>query len=630
MSQLNPHRHQLMTLALILVIALLAIPATPALAQGTVTLNIDQLESGSGNAMTAYVSIRDENGVPVPGLTAQNFTIVEDNQTAFPPDKIDVRVNPRARLSVALVIDLSGTMRDQAMTDAKMASQKLLETVLNEGNDVDRAAFFGINGPVNIDDLTIHEDKPEIGFTNDRNKILNLVNTLEGQPNVATPLYDALFRVAKITSLQSGPRAIIVLTDGQDPKVSKLAADDPIAVANRNNIPIFPIGFSRGKINEAYLTRLAANTGGVYLKAEQASDISARFQEILGQLSEQYVLSYNSALKRDDQPHAVVIRVESAKGKAFDDEIFRFKDVPIAEPTAAVIASSGATETGTSGETTTTDDAASAEPTPVVVKPVEEKFPQSLVTDVKSFVSDKDNLPILIGIVAALLILLALIVFLIVRRSRANRAATDDYAYPAGGYAPISGAGTEGPTAENPVGMGATMGDTSAYATGGGSWPPPAEGSYAPTAYDPAAATGGAQGRYTEPQGAQTPYAQTPYGSPYEAGAPAGGKTVILDRKPQQQVVAILVNRKRPQERYDVVASTNIGRAAENQVVLQDGTVSRQHAKIKLDKGEFRIFDLASANHTYVNDVKVLEPVALKDGDVVKFGEVEFLFKQLA
>ena len=139
-------------------------------------------------------------------------------------------------------------------------------------NDPDRAAFFGINGPVNINDLTINEKNREIDFTNDRNRILNLINSLEVTGNSPTPLYDALFRAIKITALQQAPRAMIVITDGQD-KVSKLSADDPISEANRNNIPIFPIGFSRGQINNEYLTRLAARTGGTYTPARDAEPV---------------------------------------------------------------------------------------------------------------------------------------------------------------------------------------------------------------------------------------------------------------------------------------------------------------------------------------------------------------------
>lgn len=593
----------------LLALALVMVLVIPVSAQGNVTLNIDQMESGSAGAMQAYITVRDENGVPVSGLARENFSIVEDQRTSFPPDTLDTRVNPSAELAVALVIDLSGTMRDEALAEAKSASQKLLETLLSEPNDPDRAAFFGINGPVDINNLSVREENQEIGFTNDRNKILNLINTLQGNANVATPLYDALFRVIKITARQQGPRAIIVLTDGQDVRVSKLTADDPINEANRNNIPIFPIGFSKGTINDAYLTRLAARTGGTYTKATQAAEFVGLFQDIVDQLSEQYVLTYRTRLQPDAQTHAVVIRLESPKGKAFDDEIFTFSGLSTAAPAPVATQAPAATEIAAGAAAVATPEAAQVEssppPTPA---PTPEPFPQNVITALNDFVSNPKNLPILIAIIVLLVALLALIIFLIIRRNRAAQAGLDE-----GYYEPEPGAmAFEPPTAE-----GVRMAPTDL-------------GSYPPTAGPYPAAGGVTQG----PPGVQ-PYPSEPFppaaGSqtPF-SGAPVEGGTVILQRGPKVQVVAILVNRKQPQQRYDVLPSTDIGRANTNTIALQNTTISRQHAKIKLDKDEFMLFDLGSANGTFVNDEKVADPVALKDGDVVRFGELEFLFKRLA
>lgn len=588
-------------LALALVIALVI----PVSAQGNVTLNIDQIESGSAGTMKAYITVRDENGVPVSGLAPQNFAIVEDQRTSFPPDTLATRVNPSAKLVITLVIDLSGTMRDEALTEAKSASQKLLETLLNEPNDPDRAAFFGINGPVDINNLSVREENQEIGFTNDRNKILNLINTLEGNAKVATPLYDALFRVIKITARQQGARAIIVLTDGQDARVSKLTADDPINEANRNNIPIFPIGFSKGTINDAYLTRLAARTGGTYTKATQAAEFVGLFQDIVDKLSEQYVLTYRTRLQPDAQTHAVVIRLESPKGKAFDDEIFNFTDLPTAAPTPVATRAPAATESADGAVAVATPEAAQVEPPPPSTsEPTPEPFPQNVITALNDFVSNPKNLPILIAIIIVLVALLALIIFLIIRRNRAAQMGTDENY-----YEPEPGEMTfEPPTAE-----GARMAPTDL-------------GSYPPTAGPYPATEGITQGPHPYPSEPLLPAAgsQTPF-----SGMPTEGSTVILQRGPKVQVIAILVNRKQPQQRYDVLPSTDIGRANTNTIALQNTTVSRQHAKIKLDKGEFMLFDLGSANGTFVNDAKVADPVALKDGDVVRFGELEFLFKRL-
>ena len=67
-----------------------------------------------------------------------------------------------------------------------------------------------------------------------------------------------------------------------------------------------------------------------------------------------------------------------------------------------------------------------------------------------------------------------------------------------------------------------------------------------------------------------------------------------------------------------------IGRDAENDVVLNDATVSRKHAEIFLDDdGNIFLTDLNSTSGTYVNGKKITESVFLVAGDVVKLGEAQ-------
>jgi VWFA-related protein len=588
----------------------------PASAQGNLTITVDKVEAGQDGKNYAYVTVRDENGVPIAGLNPGSFDIIEDQSTYFPPEQVETLVNPAAGMSVALILDLSGTMKGQPLEEAKKASARLLETLLNEPNDPDRAAFFGINGPVDINSTTVNEGTRETDFTNDRNKILNLINPLEVTGNSPTPLYDALFRVVKIAGRQPEPRAIIVITDGQD-KVSSLSADDPISEANRNHIPIFPVGFSRGPVNDDYLTRLAARTGGTYTKAREASSFTQGFQDILSALSQQYVLTYQTRLKSDGQPHVVMVRVKSAQGTAAAEKVF-IGAVPTAAPTIPAVATAGEGEaTATTGPLAVAVEAAeTAVPeavsgqAEVTEQPAEApSTPQGFIAQAQDWVTERSHWPILIAALAGLLLLIALILVLALRRGQAP-AEAGEYPGSAESYAPPmpSGPGIEPATVQNRAAAGA--GPTTAGA-----------GSYPQTEYAASGEPGWPPAQTAQPW----PPAEAPAGFPAE-----GGKTVLISRTPAQpKVLAILVNRKQPQERFDVLASTDIGRGTANQIILQSATVSRQHAKIKDEGGEFKLYDLASANGTFVNEVKVLNPVVLKDGDVVRFGEAEFLFRIL-
>ncbi|HWE25601.1 MAG TPA: FHA domain-containing protein [Myxococcales bacterium] len=74
------------------------------------------------------------------------------------------------------------------------------------------------------------------------------------------------------------------------------------------------------------------------------------------------------------------------------------------------------------------------------------------------------------------------------------------------------------------------------------------------------------------------------------------------------------------------VGKNVLGTAADCDVVLTDKKISRKHATIRYEGGEFQIADLDSSNGTFVNEEKV-QKHDLIDNDIVKLGDIEFEFK---
>lgn len=72
-----------------------------------------------------------------------------------------------------------------------------------------------------------------------------------------------------------------------------------------------------------------------------------------------------------------------------------------------------------------------------------------------------------------------------------------------------------------------------------------------------------------------------------------------------------------------------IGRSTECDVSLDDYTVSRNHARIRFEDGRFYLYDLGSANGTFVNGERVLKH-ELRDRDETTIGETSFIFKEVA
>jgi serine/threonine protein kinase len=71
---------------------------------------------------------------------------------------------------------------------------------------------------------------------------------------------------------------------------------------------------------------------------------------------------------------------------------------------------------------------------------------------------------------------------------------------------------------------------------------------------------------------------------------------------------------------------TTIGRTNGNDLVISGRTVSRRHARLWFAEGRWYLEDLQSVNGTLVNNVRIYNPVALNDGDVINFGDEIVVF----
>src|SRR2546425_1185864 len=95
---------------------------------------------------------------------------------------------------------------------------------------------------------------------------------------------------------------------------------------------------------------------------------------------------------------------------------------------------------------------------------------------------------------------------------------------------------------------------------------------------------------------------------PHEPGKSAA--LVVVDPSGRRSAVEI---RKTP---------FNIGRQAENQIVMRDNRASRVHARVVLEQGEYWIEDLNSRHGTFVNGSRI-QRHKLRDSDRVEFGAVD-------
>ncbi len=76
-------------------------------------------------------------------------------------------------------------------------------------------------------------------------------------------------------------------------------------------------------------------------------------------------------------------------------------------------------------------------------------------------------------------------------------------------------------------------------------------------------------------------------------------------------------------------ATLTVGRAQDNQLVIQDAKVSAHHAEIRLEKHGHSILDLESTNGTFLNEQRLApnRPYRLKSLDVIRLGGATFVYE---
>ena len=70
---------------------------------------------------------------------------------------------------------------------------------------------------------------------------------------------------------------------------------------------------------------------------------------------------------------------------------------------------------------------------------------------------------------------------------------------------------------------------------------------------------------------------------------------------------------------------TRLGRQLDNDIVFNEESVSRNHAEIRCDNGQYILHDLLSTSGTFVNSRRI-ERCLLNSGDLISLANVQFMF----
>jgi hypothetical protein len=116
------------------------------------------------------------------------------------------------------------------------------------------------------------------------------------------------------------------------------------------------------------------------------------------------------------------------------------------------------------------------------------------------------------------------------------------------------------------------------------------------------------------------------------AGVQLGKPAAIPEPEPSVEVPAFIAHythKGYPREKrleFPAGSRVTVGRTANNDLILDDESVSKIHASLVADaNGKLAVADTGSTNGTFINDERIAYGKAsqLNEGDIVKFGTVE-------
>ena len=242
---------------------------------GGLTLTVNQVISTNCPEIRLIASVTDSAGKPVIGLAESNFTLKEDGGARTFRVVNSSTGGSGTALSVAVVIDKSGSLSSSDLA-AEKAAAKALVAQLGAGDSV---AVFSFNNIV-----TKVRD-----FTTDRAAINAGIDSISTGGNTA--LYAAVVQAAQAIASRSGRKAIVAMTDGYNNEPP--TENDAINQAKLAGAPVFTVGF--GSPDHAALERLANGTGGTYHRSAAAADLENILQSIGQTISSQYEIIYTTS-----------------------------------------------------------------------------------------------------------------------------------------------------------------------------------------------------------------------------------------------------------------------------------------------------------------------------------------------
>ncbi|HMC77142.1 MAG TPA: VWA domain-containing protein [Vicinamibacterales bacterium] len=239
------------------------------------TLPVEFAEGVDVDVIQITAVVTDGDGRFVSGLKADDFKVYDENTaqtlTNFAAENIP--------LELVTAIDVSASMQE-----ALPAVKRRAIDFLAQLRAADQVTVIGFNDTIFT---------PARRAT-DQAARARAIGRLA--PWGQTALYDAVIHALDLLGRQSGRRALVVFSDGED-QASHASMASVVKRAEASDATIYMIGQGRAlqvSALQQLMRQLAAGSGGRAFFSEQEEKLEAIFREILEDLRHQYLLGYSA------------------------------------------------------------------------------------------------------------------------------------------------------------------------------------------------------------------------------------------------------------------------------------------------------------------------------------------------
>jgi Ca-activated chloride channel family protein len=240
------------------------------------------------DVVNVLCTVRDRQQKYVTDLKQEDFEIIEDGvrqKVQFFSNETGEDAQP---LTVVLLIDTSGSVKDKLGFLQEAASEFLSQT-LRKNKDLAAVVQFD-------SEVSLIQD-----FTYDNSVLENAILSIRA--GGSTKLYDAIWvSVNELLRHEVGRRMLVILSDGADTQ-SMTRDNEALKVAQEQDVVIYGIGVRSARFDSDFgkLKKFAEGTGGLFFNSNvDLQKIREAFRRINRGIKNQFALGYVSTNPRRD------------------------------------------------------------------------------------------------------------------------------------------------------------------------------------------------------------------------------------------------------------------------------------------------------------------------------------------